>query len=72
MEFENALKMIRDEAESLDEKVEQIDEKADKILKKEGISGLNKIKKLEAEKTLLKAQSFKLYEILGKICIKNR
>lgn len=63
-EFEN---FLRKEAEDLQEKVESIEVKMSNIMLKNGLSYLDKINKLNVEKELIKAQIFKLYELIGRI-----
>lgn len=58
---------LTQEAESLQEKVESIEIKMSNIMIKNGLSHLDKINKLNAEKELIKAQIFKLYELIGRI-----
>lgn len=58
---------LRKEAECLQEKVESIEVKMSTIMLKNGLSHLDKINKLNNEKELIKAQIFKLYELIGKI-----
>lgn len=63
-EFSN---FLRQEAESLQEKVESIEVRMSNILLKDGLFSLDKINKLDNEKELVKAQAFKLYELIGRI-----
>lgn len=58
---------LRQEAESLQEKVESIEIRMSNILLKQGICSLDKINKLNTEKELVKAQVFKLYELIGRL-----
>lgn len=63
-EFED---FLRKEAESLNEKIESIELRMSKILLRDGVSKLDKINSLDREKELLKAQMFKLYELIGRL-----
>lgn len=67
MDKEEIKSLLREEAEKIDSKINNIEVKMTNIFNKTGISSLDKINKLQREKELLHAQSFKLYEMLGRI-----
>ena len=58
---------LREEAETLQEKVESIEVRMSNILLKQGISSLDKLNKLNTEKEMVNAQAIKLYELIGRL-----
>lgn len=67
MDKEDIKSLLREEAEKIDVKIDDIEVKMTNTFNKTGVSSLDKINKLQRERELLQAQSFKLYEMLGRI-----
>lgn len=67
MDKDDVVKLLRQETETIENEIDKIEVKMSNLFNKTGINSLEKINKLQKERELLKSQSFKLYEMLGKI-----
>ena len=67
MDKDDVVKLLWQETETIENEIDKIEVKMSNLFNKTGINSLEKINKLQKERELLKSQSFKLYEMLGKI-----